>query len=685
MGIKIVPASGTQEELIEAAIALGNRYTKTLGLLTPPVYQNAADEGGLLIAVDGDEVIGYALCGLPKRSPHVRLTHLCVAEERRGEGVARLLVETIRTRYSQRLGIKVKCRRDYGLTEMWTSLGFVPRGEVRGRSKNGDDLDGWWLDHSHPDLFTDVESDALTIVVDHGVFADLRGLTPSPGALESEALEAGWLADLVELAFTPQLFRDVREIADAAERKHQRAALSGLRQITPASEPVAARSRELLEAARGAGVDLSAGSELERCVRYVAETSCAGLQVLVTRDPLLTGLADVAWDIAGVRVVHPSVVTLHVDELHQAQVYRPADLMGTEFRVGEVPPGTEGELVAFFDQSSSDNGSVFARRLRALAEDAVVWRRELLRDGDGRPVALYAWAMDGRTLTVPLLRTASHRLEQTLARQLLFGLKRLGRERGARAVHISDEFISPVAKAAAGSDGFFEHQGGQAALLVDVIGTADAVTKSAAEAARALGRNATVLQAGLSAEVTGAVERAWWPAKVTDSLMPSFMAPIKPRWSTELFNVPAMLLPRSSELGISREHVYYRSPGHRNESVPGRLLWYVSEGLPGQDGQMVIGCSRLDEVVIDTADTLFARFEHLGVYGRAEVREIAHEGSGRAMALRFSDTEIFPKPVTLRQLKSFAGDLGLPLSLISLTKIDNRLFQAIYEEGHRRT
>jgi predicted transcriptional regulator len=148
-----------------------------------------------------------------------------------------------------------------------------------------------------------------------------------------------------------------------------------------------------------------------------------------------------------------------------------------------------------------------------------------------------------------------------------------------------------------------------------------------------------------------------------------------------------MLMPRSDVLGISREHVYYRSSGRRGESVPARLLWYVSDGISQGEGQMVVGSSRLDEVLIDTPEALFSKFEHLGVYGRVEVQEAA-DTSGRAMALRFSDTEIFPKPVTLRRLTSLARGLGLPWSsnlLISLSKINNELFQAIYQEGHRTT
>lgn len=130
MAIKLVSVSPAQDELIKRAIALGDRYTRTLGLLKPPAYRKAAEDGGLLAAVEGDEVIGYALFGLPKRSARIRLAHLCVAEEHRGRGIGRKLVEGIRGRYPQRLGIKAKCRRDYNLSGMWRSLGFVPDGEV---------------------------------------------------------------------------------------------------------------------------------------------------------------------------------------------------------------------------------------------------------------------------------------------------------------------------------------------------------------------------------------------------------------------------------------------------------------------------------------------------------------------------------------------------------------------------
>ncbi|QEU92898.1 GNAT family N-acetyltransferase [Streptomyces kanamyceticus] len=689
MAVKVLPVSSTQDHLIETAVALGDRYTRTLGLMTPPAYRAMADEGGLLVAVEDEEVVGYALFGLPKRNPYIRLAHLCVATEHRSKGIARALVETIKRRHPQQLGVRAKCRRDYGLSGMWRSLGFVPQGEARGRGRDGEFLDGWWLDFGHPDLFSSVESNALLVVtIDHQVFADLSGPAGEEGAEESRALEAGWMTDLVELAYTPQLVHQIRDITDVVERHHQRAALSSLRQLAPGAEAASRRSDELERAAAEMMPEIQGDvAALRRGVRYIAETSCAGLQVLATRDPLLARLADVAWEVARVRVVAPSTVTLHVDELRQAQLYRPADLLGTEFRVGEVAPGAEGELVAFFEQDGLDGGSSFADRLRSLESDEVAWRRELLRDGEGNPVALYVWALDGRTLLVPVLRTSTHHLEESLTRQILFLLKRLGRSYGAETIRITDPHPSATARSASGDDGFFEQEGSLVALVVDMCGSAAEVEAAAGGLGREPAAKGAVLHAGMPAEVAAVVERAWWPAKIVDSELPSFLVPIKPRWSTELFNVPAMLLPRGEALGISREHVYYRASGHRGESVPARLLWYVSDGGFGTEGQMVVASSRLDEVVIDAPDTLLSKFEHLGVYGRADVGEAAGN-TGQAMALRFSDTEIFPRPVTLRRLVSLAEGLGLPWSsnlLISLTKISNKLFQAVYQEGHRTT
>jgi hypothetical protein len=173
-----------------------------------------------------------------------------------------------------------------------------------------------------------------------------------------------------------------------------------------------------------------------------------------------------------------------------------------------------------------------------------------------------------------------------------------------------------------------------------------------------------------------------WPAKITDSELPSYLIPIKHIWSADLFGVPKTLLPRPDKLGLSREHVYYRSPRPQVEQAPARLMWYVTDSPPNGLAA-VIGCSRLEEVVRDTPTALYNAYRHLGVWPKDQITRAAH--NGQALALRFTDTEIFSRQVSLRRLHQLAAQDGKKLSLRSPQKISPNLFAAIYQEGHQDT
>ena len=74
-----------------------------------------------------------------------------------------------------------------------------------------------------------------------------------------------------------------------------------------------------------------------------------------------------------------------------------------------------------------------------------------------------------------------------------------------------------------------------------------------------------------------------WPVKIVDSDLPSYLVPIKHAWSSDLFGVPQTMTPRPNMLGLSREHVYYRSPIPRTPA-PARLVWYVTDAPRGGVG-----------------------------------------------------------------------------------------------------
>jgi hypothetical protein len=76
------------DPVVDELIKLGKRYSRTLGMMPAGAFWEAAYRGSLVAAMLDGRPVGYALFRLP-RSNQVMLSHLCVASEARGSGMAR--------------------------------------------------------------------------------------------------------------------------------------------------------------------------------------------------------------------------------------------------------------------------------------------------------------------------------------------------------------------------------------------------------------------------------------------------------------------------------------------------------------------------------------------------------------------------------------------------------------------
>jgi hypothetical protein len=66
----------------------------------------------------------------------------------------------------------------------------------------------------------------------------------------------------------------------------------------------------------------------------------------------------------------------------------------------------------------------------------------------------------------------------------------------------------------------------------------------------------------------------------------------------------------------------------------------------------VRACSRFDEVVIAKPKELYRRFRNLGIYEWKNVLDVAHNKlDNDIMAIRFTDTELFKNPISLKKLQ----------------------------------
>lgn len=674
--VSLVYANPVSPGDIDAAVELGNGSIATLGLLPVAAYREAARRGNLLLAKADRRVVGYALYGVAKN--RVRLTHLCVHASYRRLRVARRLVEHISERHADQLGIHARCRQDYGLGEMWIKLGFTRRSEQHGRGKAGTVLVNWWLDHKHPDLFTRLDdAELVRAAIDMNILRDL--VDPArTDTRDVQALVADQVIDRLELVRTGALDAEIDTMeGDLRRRCTDRAQLLTSVRANPAR---AAEVQSVLAAAARANVaGYPCSSQDQYDLRHVAEAAAAGLNVFITRDEQLRRMfADVAEQRFCLRIMHSVDVVLHLDELVRAEAYRPAALLDTSLRKQVLGPGHEDALRRLADTAHGER----PRDLLMLVRDLALGRRD--RTGffaaDGTLVAAYCAYPHGAELLVPLVRLAESALADTLARQLLFLLRQQARADGRPVIRLADPHVSQPIRLAALQDGFRALADQLVGCTLDVCGTADQVTHHAVVAARSAGLvEPPPLRSGMPAAAAAEIERVWWPAKITDSRLPTYLIPIQQAYSSDLLGVPTTLIPRQDALGLSREHVYYRSPGGTTPEAPARLLWYSSKTPPAPAGAAVVACSQLDTVTNATPEELHSRFRHLGVWTLDRVKAAARDGV--AQALLFTNTEILPRPIGRSQHRRIAAAHAEHDTPYQPQLISSELFTAIYLEG----
>jgi predicted nucleic acid-binding protein len=676
----VVAVGPDDRDLLAEAIALGNEDKRTLGFLPHQGYAQACANGTLIAALEDGHVIAYALYALPRQI--VRLTHLCVSGKARSRGLARLLVDIISERHADRFGIALKCRNDFPANEMWPSLGFQRQGEVRGRSRRRLPLTVWWRDHGHPTLFTATAESlgVLRIMLDLNVFIDLESTYKRPEYEESSALTSDWLADQIDLAVSSELFVEIGRHPNENEKEWQLRAAERYHAVSPDTGPLVATARRITDLIlKSSGIDLSSDVGDISDVRHLAAASLAGITVIATRDERFIDWSAHVLEITGVRVLRPADVVVQLDELARAQEYRPVQLEDTEYALTPVRSRSDAELLKFMNDSKSERKSNYLSMIHRLLSEGPRWNRMILRDPHGEPIAFFILGTDESQLIVPILRVRAQRLEETVTRQLLFHLRKQARAADRSVIRISDPALSDTMIRAVREEGFVYHQNNWIGFAIQSTGDAAKVDADLSDAAALAGLQLPVLRTDLSAAIAADLERTLWPIKITDSKLPTFLVPIRPEWSAELFGVPQILMPRSNMLGISREHVYYRSPQPRILNAPARLLWYASGAGKHGGVAAVIACSRLEEVIAARPADLHQRFRHLGVWQLQQIASVARDGVSQA--LRFADTEVFPHRVSLRRLQELAHQKRQPLSLQSPKKISSQLFTAVYQEG----
>jgi GNAT superfamily N-acetyltransferase len=661
---------------VDAALAqvikLGAKARRTVGFLPDSAFTERAEQGTLLVALDGEDVAGYALFDLPR--DEIRLVQLVVAESRQGQGIARALLDMIARDHNERRGILLSCRNDFPAHRLWDRLDFLALSERPGNSFDRKPLTRWFRPFGRPDLFTYLqETDSRPLAtMDACVFFDLVAPNPKPVA---QQLRADWLDEHVRFGVTDHLFAEITKGKDPDERRRQRTEADPLR-LSPTPRAVWKPYYDRILAAHP-----DAPAKHRSDLVHVAQSIAMGATWLITTDGTLTRRYDTVVESLGLRLVKPPAFVREIDQLARGDRYRPVDLAGTDVTRREADADTLAGLAEIFVNHRGDERLRDLRQHIDVAAAGVDEQRLELIDVDGEPRGLVSWRVTAVGLQVGLIRATTGRGETTIARHLLAMVRDQAVAVGAETITITDHSVTAAVQRSYRDEGFAARGEVVVAHALRGRGTLGNLRRRAENLDSPLAQSDELSgQPDALVSRAAAAERWFAPYRVISAGIPSFFVPIRHGWATRLLGAglaEGQLWAQEWGLGLRRELVYYRNPRNAGGlAAPARLLWYVSGKQPGAG--MIRATSHLTEVAVDDADRLYHRFQPLGVYTREDVRGCA-DVRGHAMALRFSHTETFDQPIALREYRRVLTADGTPVVLRSARPVSEHTFVTLLD------
>lgn len=662
--------------------SLWRRHSATLGFFPDGAFDDHARSSWILAAISDGRVVGYLLYRITGRS-QAAIVHLCVAEEARGSRLARRLFEAMRERVSRCTDIVLRCRRDFDAHRVWPRLGFVAKGEQKGRGGDGGILTMYRYAIQQPPLLAllgeDRTHDRAQIVIDANVFFDLDDA--NPGREESRSLDADWLGEFIELCLTDEIFNEINRRENPDDRDRQTARVREftlIEGIGGREDSVFGEVRALL----GGGTSDSAISD----ARQVARTIATNREFFVTRDTTILGAADALFEKYGLSVLQPHDVIRRFDEIRRVDHYRPRrSFVGPRSREATARSG-DAEAIAALLPTDQDRRKRVAELRELLAKPDEI---EVLcaRVDD---VLLAAFAIDRRdadVLAVPLFVVADSALGSAAARHYAHQLPLLAADEARSLVRVRS---SGTAAQAGLVDARYANAGD------NWVKPAFRVVASFAEIADRVGRvpelialrDALATASALPSDEMVEAEKAVWPAKTLEARIPCFVVPIRPQWAAQLFDhelASGSLFGANGALALNSENAYYRSP--RNSGglcAPGRVLWYVSSDAAEPGAMAIRATSYVDEVVAAPPKDAFRAFRHLGVYNWRDVFGIAKQDlNANVQAFRFSKTEPL-RPIPFDEAREVLARHGRPNQQFqSPVSIPEAAFFELYEKGTR--
>ena len=649
----------------------------TLGFLTRAALHDYLSKGTVIGAFGEDnQLVGYLLYGVTQG--YFRITHLCISKSSRERGIARTLVAELKSRATTQQLITLHCRRDFQANKLWPKLGFIPASEKAGRSKEGLPLTHWnlLLDAKSQLSFSQAASSNATIdvAIDAQIFFDLLSENADRKP-ESRALVSDFMVGLVSLRVTDELFVEINRNLDIVRRKSHREQADNFHQIRHE-----VHLAEHFEASLKAILPSNSDRALSD-IRHLAKTAASGIKYFVTRDKGLMNKRVEIADLTELKVLSPTELIVQVHELVDHAEFAKEGILGLNLHKRRLRSSDIGALQFESFIARHEGKGEFLGKLKHYLADPNCYRCDLF-ESTGEIVAIRIHEyVSNRAITIHLARAESGKDRQLLEPHLVADTIREAVASKITMVEFRDSSTSSRLR--------------PTLLKMGFVATNEKLIRFCFSGY--LPRNTILSRISKTRpEVLPfyenisdhELEQHCSPVAISAPTN-YFLMPIRPGFAISLVDwqqsADDLFGGRESVL-LRWDHIYYRSnTRHKMLRPPGRILWYVSAHSRkrnlGRQGK-VVAVSHLDLVELDCPKRLFRKHQHKGILDWNQIQQICGGNANKTiMAIEFSHTFTFKKPIPLDDLRRIYREGGSKLMLQSPSKIPPPIFERLYRFG----
>ncbi len=652
--------------------------------------KEAKKNNNIIIALDNSRrLLGYLLFSTNLRGRFIYIVHLCVNDEHRKKGIAKILLNYLifNTKDDYR-GIRVTCRVDYEATSVWEKLGFVYVHEKPGRSKKGTLLYVWWRDYNHPDLFTvDTDETKMKVVLDSNIVYDL--MCPiSKKTQNSHTLFSDWLVEDVEYFITDQLKNDVSHSDNEHQRKSSANFISNFKTIRSSREYYDVVISDLKTIYNKKL--LSAREESD--IRHLTYTITSDANYFLTKDSGIIKYANKILSKYSLPILRPEEFIIKFSSLQNDEDYQPYRLAGTRYEIKLANLAEMEDIATIFFNPKFEKKREFNSKNLELVQDNAT--KSFLISNPNEKIAYYIVQNEGQILNVKFLRYINNLKNITVLNQIIHDLIYLTIKLKKKIIIISEQFIDSTLSIILMKYSFIKLED----KFVRFVGEGDVKKNDILEYLKINIPTPNLYSAYESILFKYIkndnnlfdIEKFLFPLKIIDTGLPCYIVPIQPHWAMNLFNVKVSeqdLFGGEETLLFNKENVYYRSAKPNILKNKGRILWYISKGSGKYLYSMSISASSyLNEVEIGKPKVLFSKHKRLGIYNWSDILTTANgDITNDIMAFSFDLTENFSHPININELRSiYKIEMGREFFFPQTPfKIDEKTYFKIYNIGMR--